>query len=367
MKTNRVIFYFLSTLLLVSCGNKVKTPVYELGDKKDVMGSGLLFSETIGFNTKDATIFEENNERFIIYDANEVSKGNQVFAIRKGVKENNKWVYKEKKIIFKGNEEGWDKYIYQPSIVKGKFTYNKEEYKYLLAYQGNNSNDNYNNHIGLAVTNDLFSNYIRVGNTPILSNPSIYVGSFGYGSPSLTSINKEGKVMLSYSFGETNLSGTRVMELDLSNLNKINSDTGYSELNASGLKLREDGIISNATFIFNDDYSKAYLINDGMPSSNAPGQSNAIEVASANSSIIYDINTKWNSIKNIMGSDTIIKEDETSLGWDEIYSGTIVTNEYGLVNKDSKKLEVIYSTYQEGIEESRYTAQLCSFEVNLSE
>ena len=65
MKTNRVIFYFLSTLLLVSCGNKVKTPVYELGDKKDVMGSGLLFSETIGFNTKDATIFEENKQKLL--------------------------------------------------------------------------------------------------------------------------------------------------------------------------------------------------------------------------------------------------------------------------------------------------------------
>ena len=134
------------------------TPEYEKGEKKAVEGSGLMFQETVGFNTKDATVFDlDENTRYVIYASNEVAKGPQVFAARKATKADGVWTYGEKHIILRGatGEDAWDKAIYQPSVIKGSFHLGETTYSYLMAYQGNEDGSNYNNHIGLAVSNDI--------------------------------------------------------------------------------------------------------------------------------------------------------------------------------------------------------------------
>lgn len=368
MRLNKSLVLVASALLLASCNKptevKPMPPIYEQGEEKAILGTGLMFKESLGFNTKDASIFDSENERYVIYDANEERKGEQVFAARKATLVEGKWEYGEKHIILKAGTT-WDKYIYQPSVVKGEFSYNNTTYKYLMAYQGNEEEGNYHNHIGLAVSNDVLDGWVKVGDTPVLQNPDIYSGSFGYGSPSLISIDKKGKILLSYSFGETQLSGTRVKEIDASNLNSLYVNDGYVELPNSGLVGREDAIITNATLAFFDDYSNVVLANDGMPSKNEPGNASSFEIARATNDIISSASATWTSLKKVNGNDTIDLEKEDSLGWDELFSPCIVTNEYGLISKDATKLEICYSTYQEGVEDARYTASLCLIEVNL--
>ena len=104
-----------------------------------------------------------------------------------------------------------------------------------------------------------------------------------------------------------------------------------------------------------------------MPSSNAPGNARGFEIAKANSEIISSASETWTSVKKVTGNDTIDYDDEASLGWDELYSPTIVTDAYGLLANDATKIEVCYSTYQEGVADANYTASLCLIEVTLGE
>lgn len=339
-------------------------PDYEAGDKKDVLGTGLMFTETLGYNTRNASVFEENNERYVIYEGNETKKGDQVIAARKATLVDGSWKYWEKHIVLKGSDS-WDKYVSQPSVVKGIFNLDNIEYHYLMAYNANEEGDNYNFHIGLAVTNDILGEWVRVGNTPILENPEIYSGSFGYGNTSLVSVDKAGKLLLSYTFGETQLTGTRVKCVDASDLNNIKIEDGYSELPIAGLTNRSDNITNNASIALSEDLSKVYIANDGMPSSNAPGNATSFEVAWSANTILNSVHATWSSIKTVGGLDTMDENDPNSLGWDELYSATFVTNEYGLIKDDATSLEVVYSTFNEGVVDTLYTSQLCSIEVSL--
>ena len=342
-------------------------PDYEKGDPKAEDGVGLMFSETIGFNTKDATVFQEDeNTRYVIYASNETAKGEQVFAARKAEKGADGWNYGEKHIILRGaeDEETWDHYIYQPSVIKGQFKLGATTYSYLMAYQGNVDGTNFNNHIGLAVSNDVLGQWVRVGEDPLLENPELYEGSFGFGSPELVSYDEEGKAYLFYSFGETLLSGTRVKTADFSDLDDIKLEAGYAELPTAGLLGRDDNITSNAGFAINES-GKLYYAGDGMPDSSAPGCATSFEVAEAKLDIIQSASEEWTPIKKVTGLDTMDDEGE-KLGWDELYSPAFVRDAYGRIDTTGGKLEIVYSTYDVDIADAAYTGQLCMYEVELA-
>jgi len=339
------------------------TPEYEKGEKKEVKGTGLVFSESVGFNTKDATIFaEDNNNAYVIYASNETAKGKQVFAARKATLENGEWKVGEKHIVLrpKEGEDDWDKAIYQPSVIKGKFNKGGTEYHYLMAYQGNDGTT-YNNHIGLAVTNDVLGEWTRVGEDPLIENPELFESSFGFGSPELLSYDQQGKAYLFYSFGETTLSGTRVKTADFSDLDHISLEAGYAELPVEGLLGRDDNITSNGSFALGND-GKLYYAGDGMPDSNAPGCATSFEIAKANLTITQSASEEWTSIARVNSLDTM---DGDMLGWDELYSPTFLRDGYGRIDVSGPKLQICYSTYNVGVMDSAYTAQLCLHEVTL--
>lgn len=340
-------------------------PVYEQGDAKEVNGEGLLFAETVGFNTKDASVFEEKGERYIVYAGQEEARGNQVFAARKATLVDGVWKYGEKHIVLRGSseDEAWDSYIYNPSVVKGSFAYNGQNYAYLMAYQGNEFGDNYNNQLGLAVSNDVLGEWTRVGDRPIIKNEEIFESSFGLGSPELVSIDKAGSLLLAYSYGETQLSGERIKTIDASDLNDIKIEVGYAELPCSGLIGRDDSIVSNCGLALGSKSKDVYLANDGMPSYNAPGAASSFEVAKGNINILSSASESWSTITKVTGMTTMGGADSDYLGWDELYSASFVTDEYGYIDEDNESLELVYSTYNEGTADAKWTAQLCSIEV----
>ena len=340
---------------------------YENGEKKNNKGVGTIFDEVLGYNTKDASIFQDGNERYIVYASNETEKGDQVFAARKATLSEGKWVYNKKNIVLRGNENGWDKNIFNPSIIKGEFAYGGTTYSYLMAYNGNDNDAGTNNHIGLAVTNDILSEWTRVGTTPIIKNPEIYESSYGFGSPSLVSYDHKGKGYLFYAVGEREVSFTAVKAYDFTNLDSMLLDPGYSSLPITGLtdKVEGEAIIMNAGFAKSVDGNKLYMVRDRLPQSgNKPNQTTEVEIDEADLSVVSDLSKSWTLVDNITGMKTMDMDDESSLGWDQIYSGEFVTNPYGEL-LSSSSLEVIYSTYDEDANDPSYSATLAAYEVTL--
>lgn len=371
-KIKYILPLIISSFTLISCKTTIQTPGLE-GEDKIVKGTGLLFSEPLGYNSKNGTIFEENNERYIVYVTNETKfENDNVFAIRKGQLNEGKWTYGDRKIILKPGSNR-DKNIDNPTIIKGSYKLNNETYKYLMAYNGNNTSNNTINQIGLAVSNNLMDEWVKVGDNPVVNyDASIFGTEYGCGNPELVSFDKEGKAHLFYSYAEKELSTTVVKDCDFSNLNDIKIDEGYRALTVKGLIDDSDiTIYSNAGFALSNDKTTIFTTRDVYPlSANKPNCSSKIEVAKANSNLLNTISSEgWTSIKKISGLDTIDQDDETSLGWDQLYSSTFVRDSYGYVDLNNNKLEILYSTFNE--QESptdttyAYSAQLCTYMVNL--
>lgn len=339
---------------------------YEDGEAKNKKGFGTIFDEVIGYNTKDAAVIQDGEERYVVYASNETAQGKQVFAARKATLVDGKWQYGAKNIVLRGNESSWDKNIYNPSIIKGNFSYQGTTYNYLMAYNGN-ANGDVNNHIGLAVTNDVLSEWVRVGSRPILENPEIYEASYGYGSPSLVSYDRGGKGYMFYAVGETQVSFEAVKTYDFSNLDNPVLEDGYTSLPVNGITDKVEGfpVIMNAGFALSNDGNSIYMVRDRLPqSASKPNQTTEVEIAHASKNILNDLSLSWTASDNITGMKTMDLEDESSLGWDEIYSGEFVTDAYGKL-LPGEKAEVIYSTYDEEANSPAYTATLAAYEVNL--
>ncbi len=158
----------------------------------EAASSGLPVPE-LGYYMKDADVLQASeNERYIVYTTNmESGEEDNVIAVVKGEKTDAGWTYGEGKIILEPSE-GWDMYLSSASLVKGEFSYNSENYSYLLAYAATAQDDGMAQSIGLAVAKEIDGTYIRVGDKPVLSyDKSQYGNNVGFYAPSL--VNKDGK------------------------------------------------------------------------------------------------------------------------------------------------------------------------------
>lgn len=343
--------------LLGACGSS--TPIYEKGTAKTLKGTGTIFNEVLGFNTKDASIFEEDGVRYVFYETNETKNGEKVFAARKGELKNDEWVYGKKHIILRGDSESWDINIYKPAVIKGEFKLGSVTYEYLMTYNGNDNTNDTNNHIGVAVTNNLLGEWTKIGDSPILTNPEIHEASYGFGGTSLISFDQKGKGYLFYTVGETDVTFTAAKAYDFSNLEDIKVEEGYSSLPVEGLHDRADiNMITNASFALNRDKTQLLMVRDRLPASgNKPGQTTEVEVSKSDIAILGDLSKTWTNIGFVAGADTIDAEDPESMGWDQIYSGDFVTDPYGMVLSASE-LEILYSTFDEESEDVNYSSTL---------
>lgn len=369
-----IIVSLMSVSALVACNKNKENnssdsgpKPYETGEKKNLKGTGTIFNEVIGYNTKDASIFEDGDARYVVYASNETEKGAQVFAARKATKVDGKWVYGDKSIILKGEENSWDQRIYNPSILKGQYSYQGTTYQYLMAYNGNNNSNGTDNHIGLAVSNDVLSGWKRVGSQPIMRNPEVFEASYGFGSPSLVSYDQQGKGYLFYAVGEREVSFTAMKSFDFSNLDQMVLEGGYTSLPITGLTDKVEGaaIIMNAGFALSNDGASLMMVRDRLPqSANKPNQTSEVEIDKASLAILSDVSQSWTVVDNITGMKTMDVDDEESLGWDQIYSGEFITDPYGKLLSFTNA-EVLYSTYDEEASEPSYSSTLAVYGVTL--
>lgn len=176
------------------------------------------------------------------------------------------------KEILSPTENNWDSvHVCDPSVIEGNWIYNGLSYKYLMAYLGCNTLDNQKNQIGLAVSNKKDSDWIKIGNEPLIThNYNSEKGKYfqwGVGQPSLINIGK-GYVLLFYTEGTYSLTSTKCALYNLSNLNDIKKLKIITVSN-KGL-LKEDNIsedfLSNGDFALKDNI--LYVVCDVHPFGN---------------------------------------------------------------------------------------------------
>lgn len=279
-------------------------------------------------------------------------------AYRKGtLTSDGKWTFTEKEYALTPTKGTWDQvHVCDPSVVKGNFKYNDEEYHYLMAYLGCNTYDCTINEVGIAVSKAPNGPFIKIDEiNPIAdykktieehNNDETWKKSWGYGQPSLVSIDKMGKVMLFYTAGTPKSTYTIAEEWDLSNLNnpkklasKDVTNTGVT--NASG----GIDVINNADFAYDPATKNLICVKEDSPYANNGGVnwitgSNTLiymeldkDETSPMHTIVSDSNATWKKFQTISKNTT---------GFERNHNMGLVTDEYGWVIS-STKIGVVYT------------------------
>lgn len=310
---------------------------------KKALGTNMLWADEVGYFSRSASVFEEKGVRYFVYETNKNKNEDIVsFAVRSY--QNDK--YSNSKIILEASEKGWDKYITSPSIVKGEFKKGSKTYNYILTYGARKGEKDIANQVGLAYAEKIEGPWTKL-NQPIITYDAEESGDeYGAGAPSMVSYDKKGKVRLFYAYAETNLCNERVVDCDFSDLDNIVMDKGTRQISVNGLRDNADNVIlSNVDYALGKD-NKLYCVRDVYPlSGNIPGHATSVQTAVANVAILNDfVNYEWEVLNTLNTSMTVDYEDDDSMGWDEVYSPAIVTDEYGYLSEDAEKLIVVYST-----------------------
>ncbi|MDR0832511.1 MAG: hypothetical protein LBM99_06410 [Bacillales bacterium] len=306
-----------------------------------------LFGDNINenfYNYCPTAFFEGNAIMHIYYCANKTSGNVTDYIIyrRGNLNYDGKWVFSAKEIVLEPTPATWDaRHTCDPSVVKGVFSYNEVTYSYLMAYLGCVTNDSSRNEVGIAVATSPEGPWIKVVEVNPIANyyESIeYISdewTWGYGQPSLLSVDKEGKVLLFYTKGIISGTFEYVEEWDLTDLNnplKISAKniSNYGVVNASG----QTDVINNADFTYDALNNLIYVIKEDFPYM-TNGQTdwltgaNTVLVANLNSndkldSLFTDFNVRWEKIDSI---------NQNATGFARVHNACIVTDAYGwLIN-----------------------------------
>ncbi|ADQ16156.1 carbohydrate binding family 6 [Leadbetterella byssophila DSM 17132] len=140
-----------------------------------------------------------------------------------------------KSVLQPGVLGSWDDHhTCDPSVVQGDFSMGGERYTYAMFYL-TNPYSAYYNEVGVAFSNSLDGDSWVKYPKQIVSKPWTYEGdellpnggkSWGVGQPSAFTLDKKGKVILTYTVGD--IQGTRIewAELDLSDMDKFQKRNG---------------------------------------------------------------------------------------------------------------------------------------------
>ena len=321
-----------------------------------------LFGDDINknfYNYCPSIMIENGTTMHIWYCSNkENAKVVDYVAYRKGtLTPDGKWTFTEKELVLGPTDGTWDEvHTCDPSVVKGNFKYNNEEYNYLMAYLGCATYDCTINEVGIAVAKQPNGPFIKIDEiNPIANfnqkiieqgNTDEWKKSWGYGQPSLVSIDKAGKVMLFYSAGTPKSTHTVAEEWDLRDLNnpiKISS-TDVSNIGVTSASGGID-VINNADFAYDPATKRLICVKEDFPYPSDGGtnwipSSNTLMYFELDADEVSPLNTlAVNPKKTWISFGTITKN---ATGYPRNHNCGLVTDEYGWV-LSSTKLPVVYT------------------------
>ncbi len=346
MKIVSVLIACVCAFAIAGC-NGENTPNKPSGTPPDgnaVYDSGLPFDEPLkkAFNYCPSVFETENGDRYCYYCSNAVSGTIQDHIyVRKGVKnDSGGYEWGEKTLVLAPTAGKYDAFhCCDPSVIAGRFEYGGMQYRYLMAYTGNTSN--VNNKVGLAVSNEPMSGWVKVENAFV--SPLGASGEWGVGQPELLSIDKAGKVMLFYSVGSAS---TYVMaeKWDLSNLDSPvrlsqNSLThrGLTDLNGNG-----GDVINNVGVAFDEELKRYYFVSDCHP---YPTDGDPLFVSSAYRITYMSEQGEIGDLFAAQGTKrhyTLATVGEAETGFKRNSNCCIVRSPYGYV-LNSREIETFYS------------------------
>ena len=250
-------------------------------DAGDSTGDVSFYDELFGepssekfYNYAPTVIMEGNDTMHIWYCSNKDSGDiTDYIAYRKGsLMSDGLWHFTDKQLVLGPTEGTWDeRHTCDPDVVKGEFSYQEESYTYLMAYLGCVTSDNSRNEVGIAVAKKPEGPWIKVNDINPIAN--YYTSdeyseewAWGYGQPSLVSVDQSGQVLLFYTKGISTGTSTYVERWDLSDLDnpeKLNetmiNNTGV--VNASGMS----DVINNASFAYDETFHRLYVVKEDFP------------------------------------------------------------------------------------------------------
>lgn len=348
--------------------NYVKNEQYvEPSDLGSVDFKGELFGDDINENFYNycPTIIMEGRTMHIWYCSNKDS-GNvtDYVAYRKGtLHDDGKWSFSEKSLVLEHGETGeWDsRHVCDPSVIKGEFKYNGETYNYLMAYLGCFTSNVTKNEVGIAIAKspegpwvkpasinpvaNFFNDY-GLSRTDLDSNVDNSANnSWGYGQPSLVSVDKKGTVMLFYSAGVPTGTFTNV---EMWNFSNLNNPERIKRINVSNKNITNSSggsdVINNADFCYDPQTGRLYCVKEdfGYPTSDG------INWISGSNTVFYTDIGKTETVGSRLFEDDqyswvmVGKIDSGATGYKRNHNMGIVTDAYGYM-LDSSELPVVYT------------------------
>jgi hypothetical protein len=209
----------------------------------------------------------------------------------------------------------WDSHhTCDPSVIQGEFGFNGKTYKYAMFFLSNPLNFYYNE-IGVAFSNDLDAEHWDKFPNQIVYKTWGKPGEFadyslggnnkawGVGQPAAVSLDKKGKVLLTYTVGDS--SGTRVEYsiFDFSDMSKFETKKGTKVNDAGCFMVDEQSsdILANCDFAINPETNKIVMTRPVHPFSNKyPAYiASMIEIDYMDLDSFLDGIGKWTSIGRI--------------------------------------------------------------------
>ena len=165
-------------------------------------------------------------------------------------------------------------HVCDPSVIEGEFKMNGTVYKYAMFYTTGINEYDYCE-LAVAFSNDLSADrWVKYTDGPIVRKTWESEGDlpwsggncWGVGQPSAISLDKKGKVLLTYSIGDLN--GTRVVYriIDMSDMSKLDMGTQRSMI-TNGLKQSNGNqdIASNLDFAVDMEHDRIIMVRDVRP------------------------------------------------------------------------------------------------------
>lgn len=402
-RAKKIVALFFSVVFgagCCACGSKAPAPpegyAREHGEnmfweKEDTPEDGYILQNTDIqiYNYCPSVLQEDENTRYVYYCSNRYSTGetkqfewsgvspnqqgsytdfvNEVgdntitdyIAYRKGVKVGGEWYWSEKQYVLSptpGSLTEWEQ-VCDPNVVKGEFSYNGEQYSYLMAYLACATRDNTYNHVCLAVANspagpwkkcEDINPLIRYSSegVPDIIKENTYL--WGYGQASMINLDKKGDVLMFYSSicpVQNQSSGawghatdTTVTRFDLSDLNDVKIKSSVRGISADGLT-NADGTslssLTNGDYAFDPSTNRIYLIGDG--GFVAYVENRSLQAAPNVGDVFFDYAGRWKE-ENIAWTTVAHLQANYPRTYSRLHNNCIIRDAYGYI-PDGKRLE----------------------------
>ena len=373
MRYKNILFVLLVTsIALISCDNKktaeeediVIPEGYVAERENDMCFDEDEFSQLYNYSP---CVMVDGNEAHIYFCTSMISGKAQAddrIGYRHGIKKDGVWYWGPKTIALDKGEEGeWDSMdVCDPDVIKGEFSYNGEQFNYLMTYLGCITPGNYENAYGFCVSKEPSGPWIRVdGLCPLYdfyeANPDyVYPGHddpkyslWGWGQSSMISFDKKGKVLV-FDTGRS-ITGQTCELWDFSNLNAPTmiwsspiSNRGMNDLNG------HPDTICNAQLVYDPKLECFYMLSDAHPfdetivPENLPTETNISMINDFNSENIGDCFLNPKAVWAHLGS---INPDNT--GFPKNSNACFERDPYGWMIQKGNSIDILYSAVPSGV------------------